>query len=632
MVRAGDGLQLELRGENEELAAGLTFWERERGICTEEKLILLPRKWDRQALRVEKHGREAVIFYREKAHFYRGTAKLLQHITSEEWTFEENVHFSSNGVMLDCSRNAVPNMDNLKNWLTVLASLGMNCLFLYMEDTYELEGYPYFGTLRGRYTKEELRQIDQWAGLLGIEVIPCIQTLGHLRTPLKYPAMKAFWDTSDVLLVGKEETYELIETMIRTLTQCLSTRRFHIGMDEAMGMGQGTYFQKHGYRDRLELMREHMDRVMEICGRYDVEPMIWSDMYLRSVCGGEYYGAPRMEAFTDELKPPGGLAMVYWDYYHSEPQTYEEYLKIHQTLSGDVWFAGGAWTWNGLAPNYSKAAATTNAAMKACRSMKVRQVVCTLWQDNGAETPAVSGLPGVVSFAEAGFGHEIPDQELDQWLTFLCGSGLEDVMLLEEPDLVCLDRAVNWKECNPSKYLCYEDPLLGLFDGGNARAELGIYYKVLSKKLAKACERASEWRDLFEYYHGLALFLEQKADLGIRIRNAYRRGDRRQAGILAGEVIPVCIECLERLRERRRRVWERENKIFGYEVLDIRMGGIKARLESAASRLSGWCGGKYNELPELEESPLPYEPETARGGCTCPLWEHIAAPGNVTGV
>ncbi len=28
--------------------------------------------------------------------------------------------------------------------------------------------------------------------------------------------------------------------------------------------------------------------------------------------------------------------MVYWDYYHSEPQTYEEYLKIHQTLSGDV--------------------------------------------------------------------------------------------------------------------------------------------------------------------------------------------------------------------------------------------------------------------------------------------------------
>ncbi len=56
-------------------------------------------------------------------------------------------------------------------------------------------------------------------------------------------------------------------------------------MDEAMGMGQGTYFQKHGYRDRLELMREHMDRVMEICGRYDVEPMIWSDMYLRSVCG-----------------------------------------------------------------------------------------------------------------------------------------------------------------------------------------------------------------------------------------------------------------------------------------------------------------------------------------------------------
>ncbi len=62
MVRAGGGLQLELRGENEELAAGLTFLGEGKRDLYREKLILLPRKWDRQALRVEKHGREAVIF------------------------------------------------------------------------------------------------------------------------------------------------------------------------------------------------------------------------------------------------------------------------------------------------------------------------------------------------------------------------------------------------------------------------------------------------------------------------------------------------------------------------------------------------------------------------------------------
>ena len=59
-------------------------------------------------------------------------------------------------VMLDCSRNAVLNVDALKKYIDILVKFGYSRVMLYTEDTYEIEGEPYFGYLRGRYSKKEL--------------------------------------------------------------------------------------------------------------------------------------------------------------------------------------------------------------------------------------------------------------------------------------------------------------------------------------------------------------------------------------------------------------------------------------------------------------------------------------------
>ena len=44
------------------------------------------------------------------------------------------------GVMLDMSRNAVMNLEELKRYISVISRMGYNSLFLYTEDTYEIEG------------------------------------------------------------------------------------------------------------------------------------------------------------------------------------------------------------------------------------------------------------------------------------------------------------------------------------------------------------------------------------------------------------------------------------------------------------------------------------------------------------
>ena len=91
------------------------------------------------------------------------------------------------GVMLDCSRNAVMSVAELKNFILTLKKTGYNCLQLYTEDTYEIEGEPQFGYRRGKYTKAELKEIDAFAKKNGVELMPCIQTLAHLNQIFRYP-------------------------------------------------------------------------------------------------------------------------------------------------------------------------------------------------------------------------------------------------------------------------------------------------------------------------------------------------------------------------------------------------------------------------------------------------------------
>ena len=110
------------------------------------------------------------------------------------------MQYRSFGVMLDCSRNAVMKPEELKKLIALLAKFGYNCVELYTEDTYEVENEPYLGYLRGRYTGAELKEIDGYARALGVELIPCIQTLGHFTAFRKNFPLRTMFDAGDILL------------------------------------------------------------------------------------------------------------------------------------------------------------------------------------------------------------------------------------------------------------------------------------------------------------------------------------------------------------------------------------------------------------------------------------------------
>ena len=129
-------------------------------------------------------------------------------------------YFDDFGVMIDCSRNAVPSVSGLKRFIGAVAKMGYNVVMLYTEDTFEVENEPYFGYKRGRYSAQELREIDAYARECGVELVPFIQTLAHLASLKRWRAYRhKIFDIDDILLADEPQTYKFLENIFSSMSR-----------------------------------------------------------------------------------------------------------------------------------------------------------------------------------------------------------------------------------------------------------------------------------------------------------------------------------------------------------------------------------------------------------------------------
>lgn len=507
--------------------------------------------------------------------------------------------FDSLGVMLDCSRNAVMTVLQIKKFIKILKAFGYNRLYLYTEDTYEIDGEPFFGYFRGRYTYSELKIIDDFAFENGVEIIPCIQTLSHLNGLLRWEKYSDMMDIDSILLLDDERTYALIEKMISNFKGCLRTDKIHIGMDEAYELGKGKYRDIHGEADRTQLFLSHLKKVCSICDKYDLNPMMWSDMFYRIAAGDEELSSFSFNNSYENILPEN-LSLVYWDYYHIDKSFHSEMLSAHKKITGNVVYAGGAWKWSAFVPNNSLAIESNKAAFDACFENGVKEAMITLWGDNGAECSAFATLS---SLAYIGcLANDITDEnEIKRQFKAAVGVDFDDFMLLELPDRsesVPCNYVIN-----PSKYQLYNDCFMGLYDSAVDAGDGGRYLD-LSKKLSQAALSAGEFAYLFNTVSKLCAVLALKSEIGIRTRAVYRSGDKNELQKLIDDY-KTMISATKDFYSAFRKQWYTENKANGFEIQDIRLGGLIMRMQDCHDRLTDYKDGLIDSIPELEEEQLP---------------------------
>ena len=524
----------------------------------------------------------------------------------------ENAVYEKCGVMLDVSRDAAYTVTQLKEFFVWIALCGLNTCYLYMEDLYCLERYPYFGYLRGAYTQNELRELDDFANDLGIELIPCIQTLSHLATTLKWDYAQCMKDTANTLMVGQDETYEFIREMLSTLKETFRTPRIHIGMDEAMDLGTGKYLRMQGYTPQFELMMEHLIRVTQMAQEMGLVPIIWDDMFYRSKNKDlDYYDPSVMLNEDDIAQVPKNVQLAYWDYYHNTQEEYDLLLEKRKNFTQHIIFAGGIWKWNGWVPNYGKTFVSTHAALQACKNHRVDEILATMWGDNGAETALQTVWPGLVLFGQYAYGASVDDDAISHRCKMFTGLSLTEYRTIESLDVLPGCELQNLKTRNPSKYFLYQDLLLGAFDcyvGDKTAA----HYKACAleiQKIAHTERHPVEFQRMLKLYECLAHVLARKSDWGVRVRTAYKQKDMGRLSDLCKELDSLSGE-VDALHKAFVYMWCYGTKGSGLEVHDIRLGGLIGRINTVQMRLSAYINGEITELDELEQEILPFKQQS----------------------
>lgn len=576
---------------------------------------------EKNYLRVNRHGKEVHIFYGCLSNLFRGLSLVKEKKLEQDYDISLKKKIDTNGLMLDCSRNGVMKVEKVKETILISALMGHNRLLLYTEDTYELDNFPYFGYLRGRYTKEELKEMVEYGEAFGVELVPCIQTLGHMHQVLKWQPMDHLRDGMGNLLVDYEPTYVFIENMIKTCRECFKSKNIHIGMDEVWEMGLDRYLKKFGFKDRVAMFSRHLDRVVSICKKYDFFPMIWSDMYFRFGNKDEEYCRVTPLPETTIKLVPHDVSLVYWDYYHEDIGTYLRMIQYHKQIGNPVIFAGGSWKWKGFCPSIKVSMDYTKEALNACEQESVNDIFITAWGDDGNECSFFSSLPVLAETSVMSF-ESYDLNKIDSLLKAVTGDSLEMFLLMDSPDNP-LGKKLH-PSYNPSKFLFYQDVLLGYFDS-QVKNGFKEKYCELKELLARSASKSQRYGYIFDNLSKLCGVLAIKVDLGIRLRKAYKSNDKAMMNEILDDFKPL-LEALEKFQMTNEAQWLTECKPFGYEVLDGRLGFLKNRIISAHKRIKKYLDGEIDKIEELEQEILPYNGIDCEMQCNS--WHKIVSASN----
>ena len=530
------------------------------------------------------------------------------------------------GVMLDMSRNGVMKPEQVKEHALTVKKLGYNMIQLYTEDTYEIPEEPYFGYLRGRYSKEELKDIVAYCNSIDIEVIPCIQTLAHLNQIFYWREFKEIRDLNDVLLVDDERTYDLIDKMFRSLRECFTSDLIHIGMDEAHDLGRGKYLDLHGNKSSYEIIKGHLERVSQLAKKYGFHPIMWSDMFYRIVNNGEYFSNDP-NIITDEIAAscPEGIDQVYWSYCREKKEEYATMLESHKKFGGESWFAGGAWTWMGFASNNEFSLATMLPAMQACREKDVQNIMLTMWGDFGKLCSYYAVLPSLYAIRRFYDGVEDIEQ-IKKEFGEITNESFDDMMKLDiRVDVGQVDHMFS---TTPYTYLLFNDPLMGMVDAHIKESRRKEFEE--AAEYFENAAKASKYQSIFKSQAALCRALAVKYDLGVRTRKAYKAKDMDALKVICDDYL-LTMERIEEFLRCFRKLWFEENKPHGIDVTEIRIGAVLTRLRFARERLLSFMAGEVEKIDELDEEILLFRGEGCNGVNFEQLpalkeWKWIASP------
>ncbi|WP_430933476.1 beta-N-acetylhexosaminidase [Saccharicrinis sp. 156] len=306
------------------------------------------------------------------AGLFYGFQTLRQTIPVNTESFElpclvvkDHPRFEWRGMMLDVSRH-FQSKEWVKKQIDIFAAYKMNKMHWHLTDDQgwriEIDKYPNLTkkgawradrsgiawwsrelaspeepkTIGGFYTKEDIKEVIEYARVRNVEIIPEIDVPGHSKALIaSYPHLccvdSANFEVAtggkapdNALCAGKETTYEFLDNVLTEVAELFPSEYLHIGGDEC----NKTNWKKcplcqqvmkdNDLKDEEELQSHFIQRVNKLVTSKGKTMIGWDEILSGKGAQGATIMAWRRNKYTPHIDAPkGGYPTIQASYNHS---------------------------------------------------------------------------------------------------------------------------------------------------------------------------------------------------------------------------------------------------------------------------------------------------------------------------
>ena len=302
---------------------------------------------------------------------------------------EDAPDLAKRGLLLDISRGKVPTLSTLKGLVDFMVGLKLNLLMLYTEHVFRFRRHPLIGKGASPMSAWELRELDEYARARHVELVPTLQSLGHMHQILKHPRYRRLaeserkWSLSPAL----EETYDLLSDLYSEYLGNFGSSWLNANCDEPVDLGKGLSKSRAESEGPAAVFASHVARVQELAAKHGKKTMIWADFVFEH----------------PEVLPllPKGLLLIDWWY-----EANHDFERVRKLRENGIPFMAAAGTsgWNTLFPRVENAFANIRGYAEAAKRHGAEGLLVTEWGDGGHGNLLGNSIYGFAFGAQAAWG------------------------------------------------------------------------------------------------------------------------------------------------------------------------------------------------------------------------------------
>lgn len=299
---------------------------------------------------------------------------------------EDRPDFPARGIYYDVTRGRVPEVERIKEQISLLASMKINHYQLYFEHTCFFPSYPFISKAASPYSANDIIEIDKHCRSEGVDLIPSLATFGHMTRILNHPGLremsedlgKGLYDDPRALELAawkkkkagtispaNPETYKFLARIFDDFLPLFTSKYFNICCDEVFDLGLGQSGKLCRQQSVAKVFLKHVKDIHALAARHGKRIMMWGDM---------------LHKLGISRGLPGDIIILDWNYNHDYDL---KPLKHFTSDRRNVFSCPGTSSWVSLFPRIHEASANIALSAAAAKRMKAAGLLTADWGDAG---------------------------------------------------------------------------------------------------------------------------------------------------------------------------------------------------------------------------------------------------------